>query len=178
MFQNISKRMFFINDKQLLMNYNIKFHLSNHSYRNISGKDWYISFSLLAENQQISGNLWGNRKLKIYHAQPGSAGRLVFYGFSNEAGQYVSEQCLVQPLYSSEGGPPTWSQWWSKYCCMATSPSLARRVNCGRTAGLCYLSLPPDHRAEAWGGEYDHASPPSHCESPTLGPPRLGQEAS
>lgn len=39
-----------------------------------------------------------------------SPGRLVFYGFSNEAGQYVSEQCLVQLLYSSEGGPPTWSQ--------------------------------------------------------------------
>lgn len=27
----------------------------------------------------------------------------MFYGFSNEAGQYVSEQCLVQPLYSSKG---------------------------------------------------------------------------
>lgn len=73
----------------------------------------------------------------------------------------MSEQCLVQPLYSSEGGPPTWSQWWSKYCCMATSPSLACRVNCGRTAGLCYLSLPPDHRAEAWGREDEHGSHPS-----------------
>ncbi len=89
----------------------------------------------------------------------------MFYGFSNEAGQYVSEQCLVQPLYSSEGGPPTWSQWWSKYCYMATSPFLARRVNCGRTAGLCYLSLPPDHRAEAWGGEDNHPPPHTHTYS-------------
>lgn len=43
---------------------------------------------------------------------------------------------------------------------MATSPSLAHRVNCGQTAGLCYLSLPPDHSAEARGGEDNHASPP------------------
>lgn len=78
-----------------------------------------------------------------------------FMAFPNEPGQYVSEQCLVQSLYSSQGGgPPTWSQWWSKYCCMATSPSIARRVNCGQAAGLCYLSLPPDHggRGLRWRG--------------------------
>lgn len=65
----------------------------------------------------------------------------------------------------ASGGPPTWIQWWSKYCCMATSPSRAHRVNCGRTAGLCYLSLPPDHGAEAWD---DHANASPCCESPTL----------
>lgn len=86
------------------------------------------------------------------HARPGSPGRLVFYCFSNEAGQYVNEQCLVQPLYSSQGGPPTWSQWWSKYCCADTSPSLARRVNCGPMAELCYLSLSPANRClRHWG---------------------------
>lgn len=90
----------------------------------------------------------------------------MFYDFSNEAGQYVSEQCLVQPLYSCKEGPPTWSRWWSKYCCMATSSSLAHRVNCGQTAGLCYLSLPPDHSAEAWGREDNHASP-----HPAVNPP-------
>lgn len=35
-----------------------------------------------------------------------SPGRLRFYGFSNGAGQYGNEQCLVQPLYSSEGDHP------------------------------------------------------------------------
>lgn len=44
------------------------------------------------------------------------------------------------------GGPPTWSQQWSKYCCMATSLSLAHSVNCGRSAERCYLSLPADLR--------------------------------
>lgn len=37
-------------------------------------------------------------------AQSGIPGRLMFYGFSNGPGQYVSERCLVQPLYSSEVG--------------------------------------------------------------------------
>lgn len=33
-----------------------------------------------------------------------------------------------------------------KYCSVATSHSPAHRVNCGWTAGQCYLSLHPDHR--------------------------------
>lgn len=65
------------------------------------------------------------------------------------------------------GGPPTWSQWWSKYCYMATSPSLARRVNCGQTAGPCYLSLPPDLKSEASlrGRVQSHK-----CSQPTVNP--------
>lgn len=94
-----------------------------------------------------------------------------FMAFPNEAGQYVSEQCLVQSLYSSQGGPPTWSQWWSKYCCIATSPSIACRVNCGWTLGLCYLSLPPDHRDR--GLRRRGRSPPTTTTTPrpTVNPP-------
>lgn len=36
-----------------------------------------------------------------------------------------------------------------KYCSVATSHSPAHRVNCGWTAGQCYLSLRPDHRDSA-----------------------------
>lgn len=59
----------------------------------------------------IHGMRTSKRKGKL-HAQPGIPGRLMFYGFSNGPGQYVSERCLVQPLYSSEvgGGPPTCSR--------------------------------------------------------------------
>lgn len=94
------------------------------------------------KKKQMQGNLWGNQKPRIYHAQPGIPGRLMFYGFSSEAGQYVSAQCLVQPLCSGEWGPPTSSQWWHKYCYMAvTSPfPRSQKVNC-RTAERCHLSF-------------------------------------
>lgn len=36
-----------------------------------------------------------------------------------------------------------------KYCSVATSHSPAHRVNCGWTAGQCYLSLRADHRDSA-----------------------------
>ena len=74
---------------------------------------------------------------------------------------WVSSVWCSHCIPARRGGPPTWSQWWSKYCYMATSPSLARRVNCGPTAGLCYLSLPPDHRGRGlrWRGRSQPAAP-------------------
>lgn len=71
-----------------------------------------------------------------------------FMAVPNEPGQYVSEQCLVHSLYSSEGGDhPHEVSDGVNTVAWATSPSTARRVNCGRTAGLCYLSLLPDQGA-------------------------------
>lgn len=45
----------------------------------------------------------------------------------------------------------------------------SRKANCGRKAGPCYLSLPPDHRAEAGANNHTRAwvllwtPPPSRC---------------
>lgn len=75
----------------------------------------------------------------------------MFYGFSNGPGQYVSKRCLVQPLYSSEVGGDHPHEAGT-----ATSPFfLTRKANCGPEAVPCYLSLPPDHRADA--GANNHA---------------------
>lgn len=83
----------------------------------------------------------------------------------------MSEQCLVQPLCSSEGGGRGGDHPHevSDEVNTAARPrplSLTHRVNCGQTVGLCYLSLPPDRSPEAEPETAIAHQPRPRCEYP------------
>lgn len=156
-----------------MKNYNVMFDLPNHIYLYINyiwreaDRLIYLIRSSFWQTTSICKVTCEETEISKYimHSQ-GALEDFCFTTFPMRQDSMWVSSVWRSHCIPVRGGPPTWSRWWSKYCCRAVSPPLACRVN-----GWALLSqLVSRSQGMRWRGRSRQRSP-SSCESLPLCPP-------